>query len=82
LYIDATEARRKIGVPLLTTKKAGKDQKTQTFEFLAKTVFKGEMWPTYLNKRKNKVSVKFFVYDEVDSYVILSAGLLGLGTPA
>jgi len=83
LYIDATEARRKIGVPLISTKKAsGKNQKVQTFEFLSKTVFKGEMWPTYHHRRKNVYTVKFFVYDEVDSYVILSAGLMGLGNSA
>lgn len=75
LYIDATEARKRIGVPLLSKKKSGGvDQKEQTFLFLKSTVFMNRIWP--LN-RTNKIQP--WCYDEVDAAVICWAGLLGLG---
>ena len=50
LYIDATAARKKIGVPLLSKKKSnGIDQKVQTFQYLCKGIFKDEKWPLNRN---------------------------------
>lgn len=78
LYIDATAARKKIGIPLLSKKKSGGlSQKEQTFAFLSKGVFLNESWPT--NKNGN---IQPYVYDEVDSFVICVAGCQGLGEPA
>jgi hypothetical protein len=49
----------------LKTKKAGKDQKKQTFEYMLKTDLK------HMNFDKTKFdNYKSYVYDEVDSYVI------------
>lgn len=76
LYIDATKARKAVGVPLLSKKKSGGiDQKQQTFAFLCLGVFNGEVWP--LNKKGN---VQPWVLDMVDAYVIAYAGVLGLGS--
>lgn len=78
LYIDATAARKAIGVPLLSKKKSGGiDQKEQTFSFLSQGVFLNEDWP---RNRNNKIQP--WCYDEVDAFVICLAGCLGLGDPA
>lgn len=78
LYIDATFARKKIGVPLLSRKKSGGlSQKEQTFSFLCLGVFKNEIWPTNKNGR-----IQPWCYDEVDAFVIAIAGCLGFGEPA
>lgn len=70
LYIDATEARKTIGMILLSKKKSGgKSQKEQTFEQLSETVFKGTVWP--ITKTGN---IKSYCFDEVDAYVIAMAG--------
>ena len=75
LYIDATAARKAIGVPLLSKKRSGGvDQKTQCFSFLCETIFMGETWPVNRNGR-----VQPWVLDEIDATVICWAGLLGLG---
>jgi hypothetical protein len=77
LYVDATAARRAIGVPLLSKKKSGGiDHKQQTFTFLCETVFSGVVWP--LNRAGN---IEIWNFDRVDSYVICLAGCLGLGEP-
>ena len=78
LYIDATMARKKIGIPLLSKKKSGGlSQKEQTFEFLTRGVFLNESWP----KNKNG-NIQPFCFDEVDAFVICVAGCQGLGEPA
>lgn len=78
LYIDATQARKKIGVPLLSkVKSGGVDQKQQTMDFLSKNVFKDEKWPTNRNGK-----IQPWCYDRVDAFVICLAGCLGLGHPA
>lgn len=78
LYVDATAARKKIGIPLLSRKKSGGlGQKEQTFEFLMKGVFLNENWP----KNKNG-NIQPYCFDEVDAYVICVAGCQGLGEPA
>lgn len=65
MYISANLARKTCGIPLLKTKKAGKDQKKQTFEYMLKTDLK------HMNFDKTKFdNYKSYVYDEVDSYVI------------
>ncbi len=77
LYIDATAARKAIGVPLLTKKQAnGVDQKQQTFEHLCKTVFINVQWP---KNRNGKIYP--WCLDEIDAYVICLAGCIGLGEP-
>lgn len=77
LYIDATTARRAIGVQLLSKKKSGGvDHKQQTFTFLCETVFSDVVWP--LNRAG---SIEVWNFDRVDSYVICLAGCLGLGEP-
>ena len=77
LYINATQARKTIGVPLLSKKKAGGvDQKEQTFSFLCQSVFLNESWPRNRNQK-----IQPWCYDEVDACVICWAGLLGLGNP-
>jgi hypothetical protein len=78
LYIDATAARKAIGVPLLSKKKSGGvDQKTQCFNHLCTTVFINESWP-----RNRNGKIQPWCMDEVDAYVICLAGCLGLGSPA
>lgn len=78
LYIDATFARKKIGIPLLSKKKSGGiSQKEQTFLFLCKNVFLNESWP----KNKNG-KIMPHCFDEVDAFVICVAGCQGLGEPA
>ena len=77
VYIDATAARKKIGVPLMSKKRAGTDQKEQTMTFLCETVFKNEPWP-----RTRTGSIHPRVYDMCDAYVIAVACSLGLGEPA
>lgn len=77
LYIDATAARKKIGVPLMSKKRSGVDQKSQTFSFLCETVFRCQPWP--LNKNGK---VQPHVYDMCDAYVVAVAGSMGLGEPA
>lgn len=78
LYIDATAARKVIGVPLLSKKKSGGiDQKQQTFNYLSKNVFLNEVWPLNRNGK-----IQPWCFDEVDSYVICLAGCLGLGSSA
>lgn len=77
LYIDATEARRAIGVTLLSRKKSGGvGQKEQTFSFLCSNVFASEVWPL-----KRSGAPKDTCLDECDAYVIAMAGILGLGEP-
>jgi len=78
IYIDATAARKAIGIPLLSKKKAGgKNQKEQTFEYLSNSVFKHEVWELNRNKK-----VQPYCLDKVDAYVIAEACNLGLGDPA
>lgn len=77
LYIDATAARKKIGVPLMSKKASGIDQKLQTFNFLNETVFKGHPWPL-----KRGGNVQDHCFDMCDAYVIALAGAMGLGEPA
>jgi hypothetical protein len=75
IYIDATAARKVIGVPLLSKKKSGgMDQKEQTFQHLSKSIFLNENWPVNRNGK-----IQPWCYDEVDAYVICLAGCLGLG---
>jgi hypothetical protein len=74
-YIDATQARRAIGVPLLSKKKAnGLNQKEQTFRYLCDTVFKGVEW-----SRNRTGKIQPWCYDECDAFVISVAGTKGLG---
>lgn len=76
VYLDATEARKHIGLELLSKKKAGGDsQKEQVFKQLSQTVFSKHEWPL-----KKTGRVKDFCYDRVDSYVIALAGLTGCKT--
>ena len=78
LYIDATFARKKIGIPLLSRKKSGgMSQKEQTASFLCERVFKDEKWT--LN-RSGKMQT--YHADEIDAFVICVAGCMGLGEPA
>lgn len=78
LYIDATAARKSIGVVLQSKKNAnGKDQKQQTFEHLCNTVFINHDWP-----RNRNGTIYGWCLDEVDAYVICLAGCIGLGEPA
>lgn len=74
-YIDASEARRALGIKLVSKAKAGgKNEKEQTFEQLSETVFHDVSWP--MTKKGN---IQAFCYDRVDAYVIGLAGALGLG---
>lgn len=78
LYIDATHARKKIGIPLLSkTKSGGASQKKQTFSFLSTRVFLNEAWP-----RNKNGKIQPWCYDAVDAFVICVAGCQGLGKPA
>lgn len=78
LYIDATAARKAIGIPLLSKKKSGgKDQKQQTFEHLKQTTFVNESWPL-----KKSGMIQNWCYDRVDAFVIALAGCIGLGDAA
>ena len=77
LYVDATDARRAIGVKLLSRKKSGGvGQKEQTWTFLCSNVFANEVWPL-----KRSGAPKDTCLDECDAYVITMAGILGLGEP-
>ncbi len=70
IYIDCTDARKELGIPLLSKKKAGgKNQKIQTFEYLQKNMFKDHTFP--LTRFGN---IKQHCYDEVDAFVIASTG--------
>ena len=72
LYIDCSQARKLLGVTLLSRKKAdGKSQKQQTFDHLDKTVFESKTWP--MTKHGN---IYAYCYDEVDAYVVAMAGAL------
>ncbi len=74
IYLDATVARRGLGIELTSKKKSnGMNQKEQTFRQLSETVFKGMMWP--LNRNDN---LQPYCYDRVDSYVICMAGVVGV----
>jgi hypothetical protein len=77
LYVDATVARKKLGIPLQSRKKSGLGQKEQTAIFLNNSVFLHENWP----KNKNG-KLQPFVYDIIDSFVICAAGCIGLGETA
>ena len=74
VYIDASHARRGLGIKLLSKKNAGgKNQKEQTFQQLSETVFKEVKWPLNRNGK-----LQPYCYDRVDSYVICMAGVLGV----
>jgi hypothetical protein len=67
--IGATEARKVIGVPLVHRKRAGKDQKHQTFEWLMET----EEFIDAQYETKRDGSPKDYVFDEIDAFVVASA---------
>lgn len=72
-YIGATDARKSLGIKLVSKNKAGGlSQKQQTFQQLSETVFKNTVWP--VNMRGN---IQPYCYDEVDAYVICMAGVCG-----
>lgn len=67
--IDCTEARKNLGMTLLSTKKAGgKTQKQQAFDFLSESIFADIEWP-----KTRQGNIKQYLYDEVDAYVISMA---------
>ena len=74
IYLDATWARKKIGIKLQLPKKCGKGHKEQTFEQLCESTFKGVDWP-----KKKSGAIQDFCGDEVDSYVICLAGIMSGG---
>jgi hypothetical protein len=77
LYIDATVARRKLGIPLVSRKKSGLSHKEQVIKFLMEGVFRDISWPV-----TKTGLVQQWVGDELDAYVICIAGCLGLGEHA
>jgi len=75
VYLDASHARRTLGIKLTSkAKSGGANQKEQTFRQLAETVFRDVVWP--VNRNDN---MQPYCYDRVDSYVIVMAGVLGCG---
>ena len=74
VYLDASHARRHLGIKLTSKKKAnGASQKEQTFRQLSETVFKDEVWSLNRNGK-----IQPWNYDRCDAYVIAMAGCLGL----
>lgn len=76
LHITAAEARKLCGLKMQQKKKCGKSHKEQVFEQISSPM-------GYLGHMKFELTrtgtIKPWVYDEVDSYVIARAGIIKTG---
>lgn len=77
-YINVNNARKRLGLKIQQTKKVGKNAKMQTAEWLLTHDFAHVVFP---NKRgceacSNSIeTIKSYVFDELDSYVIAHGAL-------